>query len=626
MKLAHKALNRLRREVRHAAAYTRARVFDTEPTENDVLDAWDATSRPSDLRTCINEWIAAKPGVFVADLKPTSDMDAVCREANRLIHGPITIFQQPCSLKTPALWHEDPLTHRSWPVETHFTRFRVFHPSRDGITDIRRLWEVGRFGWALPLARAFASTGRADYARAWSGYVTSFIETNPPEFGPHWLNAMEVSIRAIQWCRALALFFSRQIPPGGTKNHSSSELLNLNLLLPSLLVHGRYIRAHPEWTPYGRTNHYLANLIGLLTLSVFIPQFRESEEWQSFAKQRLIHEIKIQTNGDSFHAEASTSYHRFALELYTLAAAMNQHHRLGFPPSFHKRVREMLKVDMMIRGVDDLDPRIGDDDSGTIFPQIPPSTSSRRMLIDLISLKSQPAETSTALRQSGIYILRSKSISCHIACGPNGQQGVGGHAHNDKLSIVLTVKGRPIVVDPGTCCYSADIRLRDRFRSTAMHNTITINGQEQSPLEDWRKLRDRAHARCLAWHDSADETFFLGRHIGYKKLKRIHRRTIQLNKRHHQLFVLDEIEGEGFHTLDFHLHFASWITRENMRVKSGCVRLPGGEFIFPETLLPEILDTTVSPVYGHQAPNLTLHFRMEARDKWRLPWEFRAYT
>ena len=47
-----------------------------------------------------------------------------------------------------------------------------------------------------------------------------------------------------------------------------------------------------------------------------------------------------------------------------------------------------------------------------------------------------------------------------------------GHAHADALSLTLGRGPVPVLIDPGTGSYTFDARLRDRFRSTAMHNTL----------------------------------------------------------------------------------------------------------------------------------------------------------
>jgi len=608
MRLASKISNRLRREIRHAAAFLRAKWGDTRPGERDVLMSWHRSPPPENLQGCVEEWLGSRPCLFGCDTPPVAEVPSVLQEAKRILAGKIIIFDQSCDLNSSNFWHEDPRTRQPWPADVHFTRFRIFHPSRDGITDIRRLWEAGRFGWALPLARAYAATGDPAYARAWCEHAESFIRANPPEFGPHWLNAMEVALRAIQWCQALSLFFRAP----------RSEFHAPNSLLPSLLAHGRYIRRYLEWTPRGRTNHYIADLVGLLTLSVFVPQFREAAECRRFATSELEREIEAQTTPENFHDEASTAYHHFVVELYTLVTALDREHHLGFSSRFCKRVEQMNETDMALCGPEDIDPRIGDDDSGALAVADWGTSSSKR------SGSVSRRTSSVSFHSSDIYILRSEAISCHVACGPNGQQEVGGHAHNDKLSVVIRLQGREIVVDSGTFCYSADIAARDRFRSTAMHNTIMVDGQEQNPLEDWRMLQDRTRAKGLLWKDSANETVFQGEHSGYAEIGVIHRRTVRLDKRRPRLIFLDELEGRSEHSFDFYLHFAPWLTREEIRLENSRVELPGAEILFPgdpEKPPMELLDTFYSPIYGQQVPNLTLHLRIRTVGGWRLSWE-----
>lgn len=627
MRLALKVFNRLRREVRHALSYAKAQIINTQLTEGAVVAGWKSSSgraHPT-MKDCIEEWVGARPVLLSADLDGTTNTPDLVKRADLLVHGPITILQNPCSLRPPNLWHEDPQTHQVWASQVHFTRYNVFHSSHDGITDIRRLWEIGRFGWALPLAQAYAVTHEETYFQAWNDYVQSFLDRNRPEYGPHWLNAMEPAIRAIQWCRALTIFLSKSRLPSEPLPGLPRPYGILHAALPSLLSHGRYIASHLEWTPYGRTNHYIADLVGLLALAAFIPQFKESARWRRLAVRHLSHEIEVQTDRDGFHAEASTAYHHFAVELYAVAAALDREHNLGFPQRFHERVQQMAQVDLTIRGHENLDPRIGDDDSGTLhLPTrlIRPTSETRppTQLLPSATATETNQFNSHALGVSGIYILRSPSLTCFVSCGPNGQEGVGGHAHNDKLSIVVHAAGQPLIVDSGTYCYSADVRTRDLFRSTRMHNTLMVDETEQNELQDWRKLTDRTHAQCTAWRDSAYETFFSGQHQGYSHVG-IHRRVIQLDKVRHRLNILDEIETHGIHQIDFFLHLSPTIRREQVKLEAQRVSLPGASLSFPPDLALTLEEARHSPIYGLQVSSLRLHGRMRSVGKVSLAWE-----
>ncbi len=637
----HKARHRLFRELRHAFAHARARVVDTEPTGEDLAAAWRDLPPNANAHRCVTEWLAAPPLPLASDIQ---DSPGIIVEADALLLGNARIFEEPCSLNLTGLWSRDPSTGAAWPTDTHFTRFKVFHPAFDGATDIRRLWEVGRFGWALPLARAWHVTGREEYATAWARFAEDFIARNPPEFGPHWLNAMEVALRAAHWCRALALFAAR---PGFT---GLAPLLGK--ALPSLLAHGRYIRSHLEWTPYGRTNHFLADLAGLFFLSAFLPQLREADDWRKSSLCALLHEMEVQTDTDGFHAEASTAYHHFVLELYGLVAQAADARGLPMPESFHRCLARLSQADAALRGPEDLDPRIGDDDSGTVGlkkleagswklevggaradPDLsrPQATSHKPQEKGAGGKPVSPARegggrfeshASVAMKASGVYVLRSARLSCHVTCGPNGQQGVGGHAHNDKLALVLRVDGRPMVVERGTWGYSADPRTRDLFRSTAMHSTLAIDGLEQSRMKDWRMLRDEARARCVVWRDSDTETVFCGVHHGFLPLKARHRRTLQLDKRRHRLFVVDEAEAEGSHEVTLRLHLDPSLGTASLQVRKNRVDIPGGFFLFEEGSAPEVIEVPHSPVYGARVPALALMLRFPMTGRWQTSWEF----
>jgi len=75
--------------------------------------------------------------------------------------------------------------------------------------------------------------------------------------------------------------------------------------------------------------------------------------------------------------------------------------------------------------------------------------------------------------------LRNDKFFAAISAIPNGN---GVHTHNDKLSFELAFKVYDIIVDPGTYVYSSDVKTRNKFRSTASHNTVMENGYEQNKL------------------------------------------------------------------------------------------------------------------------------------------------
>jgi Heparinase II/III-like protein len=75
------------------------------------------------------------------------------------------------------------------------------------------------------------------------------------------------------------------------------------------------------------------------------------------------------------------------------------------------------------------------------------------------------------------------------------------------------------IVDPGTYVYAADERMRDEFRSTAAHNTVTVDDQSQSVASTPFSWRTAAECRLHKFIERGDAIFFRGSHDGYERLK-----------------------------------------------------------------------------------------------------------
>jgi hypothetical protein len=74
-----------------------------------------------------------------------------------------------------------------------------------------------------------------------------------------------------------------------------------------------------------------------------------------------------------------------------------------------------------------------------------------------------------AYEKFGLYIVRDGNRMITVRCGPNGQEGNGGHAHNDQLSLTCFKDGVAIIEDPGTAIYHALPSQRNAYRSVSAH-------------------------------------------------------------------------------------------------------------------------------------------------------------
>ncbi|HEV2149059.1 MAG TPA: heparinase II/III family protein [Longimicrobiaceae bacterium] len=112
----------------------------------------------------------------------------------------------------------------------------------------------------------------------------------------------------------------------------------------------------------------------------------------------------------------------------------------------------------------------------------------------------------------GLYLFRSDRLFLAVRCGSIGQEGNGGHAHNDQLSVELAVDGRDVLADPGSFLYTALPELRNRYRSDRAHHAFRSRSRESAGLgAGLFTLGGDPRARCLRF----DEAGFVGMHTGF---------------------------------------------------------------------------------------------------------------
>jgi hypothetical protein len=173
-------------------------------------------------------------------------------------------------------------------------------------------------------------------------------------------------------------------------------------------------------------------------------------------------------------------------------------------------------------------------------------------------MKEKPSLKSVAFPDGGIYVMRSERIYLAAVCHRIGVNGAGPHKHNDWLSFELCLDGKPVIVDPGTNCYTSNMELRGLFRSAAYHNTVVIDQKEQIPINKsiFELINPHGEVRILRWETDTKSDLLEAEHTGYTRLTNpvVHRRRFVLDKDTNQVEITDTFFGEGEHTFEWYLH------------------------------------------------------------------------
>jgi hypothetical protein len=476
-------------------------------------------------------------------------------------------------------WNLDPLSGYDWPLAHH----AEISLSRDDGSDVRVVWELNRLAQLITLGRAYAVTDNQKFSTEFFRQIATWREQNPVGRGVNWNCAMEVALRAINLLAAFELFLR-------APQMNEAELTELLRMFDQ---HGAHIRRNLEYSHIATSNHYLADVTGLLWLGVLLPELDSAREWREFGLQELLSEMDKQLCPDGADYEASTGYHRLTLELFLYSFVLCHINAIDIDQRYWDKLRGMIQYVRAYLRPDGRAPLIGDSDSGQMFPLVrragddhayvlalgtavfhesrfkspssrPPEELfwilGRQGLNDYEALPAGEAAESHAFPDAGTYILRHDDLYLLFNASGSGVNGRGSHGHNDALSIEVSACGSAFIVDPGSYVYTADLRERHRFRSTAYHSTVEVDEVEQNITEEAAPfvIGDEAHPRVISWKSDSEADVVVAEHAGYQRLPQpvTHRRSVQFDKRQRFWRVEDELSGAGTHDLAFRFQFA----------------------------------------------------------------------
>jgi len=548
----------------------------------------------------------------------------------------------------PINWQVDFKSGYRWLEKTYYKFIKYGH--KLGV-DIKLPWELSRGQHLLSLGLAYRFTKKREYAEEIIKQIVDWVLANPYKFGVNWRCTMEVAIRVANWAVSIGLIkdYIDNLPLTGKEYFRK-------IFLKSLYQHGDFTTHNLEWSDTLTSNHYLSNIAGLLILAIFTEDiFKKVKKWKNFAVRELKKEIFKQVYPDGVDYEASTCYHRLILELFfyaTVLVIINDENfkednfiEVGkeiFGEEYIQLLYKMFEFVLYALKPNGRMPQIGDNDSGRLFIFTKREILDMRYLLTLGAIFFNESKFkikefgfceealsvfgekgykiwqdlkenslvnigSQSFPNAGWYIMRNDKNYMFISSGPNGQNGNGGHSHNDKLSFELCIEGVTFIQDPGTYVYTPYPEMRNLFRSTAYHNIVMVDKKEQNRFNknELFRMRNDVNIRVNKWEANRDYDFFSGE---YKRNKGsrdniIHRRDIYFDKKENYWIIKDIVKGEDLHQSDLYFHITPLkveLDKEfdlTVKIKGKKINLA----IIPlekEGISVDMLEGWISPYYG----------------------------
>jgi hypothetical protein len=526
---------------------------------------------------------------------PEAARKAVLAAAGQLLHGQWEVLGVVRTDLAEPDWFLDPVTGRRAPADRY--AFRINHRSQAQTGNVKQVWEIGRLQHLTLLATAWFLSRDEAYADRVASQLRSWWRENPFLSGVHWTSGIEVGIRLISltWIRRLLNDWS-----GAAGLFERDEIAV------------RQIRWHQEYLSAFRSrgssanNHAIAEAAGQLVASCAFGWFAESARWKQTSARLLERELARNTFPSGIGRELASDYQSFVAELGLLAAV--EAGAAGCPLSQAAWQRLCAMVDSGAAMLDERlrPPRQGDGDEGRALQLDAPAGSRWPSLLALAdglfgrldwwpptapgaassiiaalpgaarAAAERPARRPWHFADAGLTILRvaadgKPEIWCRCDGGPHGYLSIAAHAHADALSVEVRCGGVDILADPGTYCYHGEPQWRSYFRSTIAHNTVELDGRNQSSEGGPFLWLRHANSTEIDVRDDGDIAEWAAEHDGYMSLKppAWHRRRVQLDRASRTIDIVDDIGG-GSHDLRLAFHLGPEVTA---RLDGACAML-----------------------------------------------------
>ena len=463
--------------------------------------------------------------------------ESVLAEAEHILEGNLPFFGQlSYSCGFPPRWFSNPVTGESVSPQQPWTQMRFASPLYG---DLKFILEPSRFLFVYPLARAYALSGDERFPQAFWKTIEDWARHSPPMCGPMWICGQECSLRILAWSFALHAFI----------NSPSTTNERVALLVSMIAAHAWRTAQTLGYARSQRSNHLISEAVGLWTAGTLFPELEEAHVWRNVGEHLLREAVADHITQEGVSQQHSFNYQRMILHLLLWTLRLAEIHDVSLHEDIRGRAGAAFDfIRQWVDPISGLAPNYGSDDGSLIFPLTHASYRDFRPLLQLgaavlnrpvlqpgpwdeatlwfgVKPAAAPETATTSSVETGYFRLGDQNSWALIRAGKYTRRPFQA----DQLHVDLWWRGINLARDPGTYLYNGPEPWNNGLAGTAVHNTVTVDHQDQMRRAgrflwvDWAQGWGRAY--ISPEHSCADR--FEGEHDGYRRFGGTHRRSVQ---------------------------------------------------------------------------------------------------
>lgn len=550
-----------------------------------------------------------------------------------------SIFGRPLNYQQSINWHKDLMGEREFPK-----KFSFDIDTRSGKHgNVKVVWEVNRMQYLLHICLKYRQSKDKKYLDLFVRHLKEWKAANPYLTGVNWYSNIEVNIRIINWVFCWEMIEANELMASDADFKDFAE----TTWLPLIELHARH--AYRYESKYSSSNnHLIAEASGLFIAGCYW-SFKDSARWIKKGQAILEEEIKKQHSTNGINKEEASEYIQFITDFFLIAFLIGERSGNGFSEAYRQTLQSIFEYIYHLMDMAGHVPYYGDDDDGKVISldiddghfnnfrslltsaavvfkepkfkakggffdlknQVLFGEEGRRAFESLALPENREAETVLYKNEGHFFIKKgsdNSEVYLHVDIAPLGYLSIAAHGHADALSFFLHIDGKPYIVDPGTYTYHSFPKWRAYFKGTLAHNTIRVDGLDQSVNGGPCLWLNHYRTEVLEVRESMEEVVLKGSHTGYEHLGVQHLRTYIFDKKDESITIIDDLQvaNEETHVYEYPLHLHPDITVQQEGPNRFTVAHPGERTVtvlLDESLKAEVVRGSKSPLLGWYSPS-----------------------